>query len=703
MAVVESQSAHGSGKLVSLEGDIDTIYTQLRLLPPSQKFLVLPSLLESLDKPSGEQSFDAKTFIRDVHAAFTAQTANAQSFLESSTSTHPRIVFMNGGSVRARTTCIEKIAENITNGNAVEAETVFNEIVKDGVAGLMKQEEMSVEAHAEVDGTTNEEEKPEEREVDPSVQAMKAAETLDQETAALQAEDEAEGITQSPYDSAEQNEIVEKDEPAIEGSESHKEEASEDGQNTPTNEQAAASFTSPDGKDIVRTVASVPSRETNCQQMQGTFGNGYPSETLITTRTYYSEAPSHQADETEDGFDEDLISPGNEAIVSVAPTPGVVYGEACIVDMQSTASPEKPLMKRIKSLDEFYSRYQEPSVSPKTVKHSKSEYYLGTRPMTVSEGFPTLPRTTFVRASQTTIKRSPPSSVSRKWSRSSLAKEHLRLFVDRGTDAEEISTEEAAPEEEQVQAFEPVFALVEDLIIHFVDEKPNEIFDSVIRSYKTGSYPVFPQSAPAEEPGEREAETTPSPVSSMSNDDHIRPTSHLTAETDDVGYERRHNYDSYTSHDGYPEIKRQWPSRDKFGGADSAVQAMEPPTPTIIPPLSSEIAQKFLDFSPVNSSNAVSTQNSLRQVLNVHFQAGENGYSQYYHSVAPEMDRLWKPVFRNDETASIGNEGRTVDQIVALGCEDGVKKDFFAQVSRQIDRLGTKKDGVSRSGKLDIR
>jgi hypothetical protein len=321
------------------------------------------------------------------------------------------------------------------------------------------------------------------------------------------------------------------------------------------------------------------------------------------------------------------------------------------------------------------------------------------------------------------------------------------VFVDRGTDAEKIEVEEHIPEEEEAEPFEPVFAVVEDLVIHFVDEKPNKIFESIIRSYKTGAYPVFPPSAPAEETEERETEATPSPVSSMSNDDHIRTTSHLTAETNSVGYERLrnydpyappneyipspvssmsnddhiritshltaetggvgyerwHNYDPYAPHNGYPEIKRQWPPPDKFGRVDSVVLVAEPPTPTITPPPSSEIAQKFLDFSPMNSANAVTVQNSLRQVLNVHFQAGENGYSQYYHSVSPEMDRLWKPVFRNDEGASIGDEGRTVDQIIALGCEDGVKKDFFTQVSGQIERLGTKKDGVSRSGKLDTR
>ena len=113
---LEPQPQQQSGKLVALEGDVDTVLTQLRLLPPSQKILVLPPILESLPQDIEAQSFNARAFIRDVHASFTEWTEIARSFLQSSTTTQPRLVFMNGGSVSARATCITKICENITNG-----------------------------------------------------------------------------------------------------------------------------------------------------------------------------------------------------------------------------------------------------------------------------------------------------------------------------------------------------------------------------------------------------------------------------------------------------------------------------------------------------------------------------------------------------------------------------------------------------------
>ena len=130
-----------SGKLIALEGDADTIATQLRLLPPSQKILVLPSVLEKLSEDCDEKTFNAQTFVREVHTAFTDRTESARTFLQLSTSTQPRLVFMNGGSVAARTACISRICENVTNGDIVQAEAIYNEIVKDGVSGLMKLEE----------------------------------------------------------------------------------------------------------------------------------------------------------------------------------------------------------------------------------------------------------------------------------------------------------------------------------------------------------------------------------------------------------------------------------------------------------------------------------------------------------------------------------------------------------------------------------
>src|SRR3954466_729909 len=142
MAQVDSQMElqQHAGKLVALEGYVDAISTQLLLLPPSQKILVLPSLLETLPYPPINNPFNARAFVRHVHAKFAERTETARAFLRSSTATHPRLVLVNGGSVAARTACISNICDRLTNGNVEAAEAIFDEIVRDGVTGLMRSE-----------------------------------------------------------------------------------------------------------------------------------------------------------------------------------------------------------------------------------------------------------------------------------------------------------------------------------------------------------------------------------------------------------------------------------------------------------------------------------------------------------------------------------------------------------------------------------
>jgi hypothetical protein len=198
------------------------------------------------------------------------------------------------------------------------------------------------------------------------------------------------------------------------------------------------------------------------------------------------------------------------------------------------------------------------------------------------------------------------------------------IFVDQATDPGKIV-------ESLTEPFSQVFPITEDLIIHLIDDIPNPVLGSVIRSYKNGNYSAVP----------------PTP----------------------------------------------------------ATPGLIPASPPVYSykTIKISVAKKVVELAPISSYNAISVQNSLRQLLSTYFPSGEDKYSQYCYPVSSEAERLWKPVFRNDENASIGNEDRTVDQIIAFGCEAGVKMEFLHQISGQIERLGMKRDGVNRSGKLDIR
>lgn len=312
------------------------------------------------------------------------------------------------------------------------------------------------------------------------------------------------------------------------------------------------------------------------------------------------------------------------------------------------------------------------------------------------DDFQMLPRTTFVKASETMIRS--PSGSSRN-STSSAPGFLPKAFMDRGTDAEEIIVERSDVEE-LVKPFTSVFPLVEDLIIHFTRVSSDEVFEYVLRSYKNGSYPVLPPDLPGAE-NERSISPISIAVTNMpSLGQGLVPTSNLGAESDDAGYERPSVVDPHAAI--LPDMQRKSPQTERSSRADSAIQTMEPPTPTM-PPAEPSLVDRFVEFTPLDTANAINVQNSLRRLLSIHFPGGENGFSQHCYPASPDTDRFWKPVFRNDDTATIGSESRTVDQIIALGCEKGVKKDFFFQISGQIERFGVRRDGTNMSGKVDIR
>jgi hypothetical protein len=665
MASVEQTPLPVEGKIVALEGDIHAVATQLRLLPSSQKILILPSLQETIPAATDKRLFKPRAFIRGVHEVYSNRIETARSFLESSTSTHPRLVLMNGGSVGARTACVSSISENITNGDIPKAEAIFNEIVKDGVAGLLSQDDVEAEYVQQNDTheCTSKILEAEENEEDPTVKAMKAADSLDRETAALQ--DDAAGESEVTMLRT------------VDGT-------SED-QKTATPEFQAEDIPESTHKDDIRTTEiTVPIRQGGLQDGLSTFGGGGTS-TPFSAGTFHTAHHSHASVDDDAGYDTDMPSPSDD-IFSVPPTPRVEYGEAYVVDVQSSANQQD--VRRTRSMDELYRRAFEQAVTllPRKLHHSKSEYYLGGRPTSASgriedpraSTFIQLPRTTFMRASPTTIRTTqslylagPSSSPS-----SSASTPTARLFIDRGTDAWDGEAPEEIP-------FEPVFPAVEDLVIHCASDTPNEILSSVFQSYRKGTYPTAPDSPISDDDS----------VQSPTTEDEAVPEP--AAETTHVEQEE---FDPYSSDTTYLSPLKLGIPTSKFARNPA------PPSPArTLPPPTNMAEDKFCELPMLASTGIIGIQNSLREFLNLRFPAGENGYTQSNFPTAPEADRLWKPIFGNDNNTSVGEEGRAVDQIIALGCEDGVRKAFFNQISGQVERLGTKRDGLSRSGKLDLR
>jgi hypothetical protein len=715
------------GSLVAIEGDANIVSTQLRLLPPSSKILVLPALKDSIKISTEEQNaaFNARSFVRDVHKSFSCRIETARSFLDASTSTQPRLVFMNGGSVSARTTCITTICENVTNGDIREAEELFREIVKHGVSGLMKIDDV-VEEISPTETETESEATLEEvtRYEDPIVAAMNAAESLDHATASLQPyeneEFEDDMSDHSEYSADDQtfstpvtiSQIKSQSDFAIPSIEKSGTAALTNGVNSNLESmRPGTSSTGEDDKSVFRTggdairtsIITAPSRSASMMERRSQYillAPKSPDATDSDCSDYY-ETESIQG--SVDHVDKNSTTVMRERLSFIPLTPNKTeYLEAQIVDV-AVHDVKRNVAKRTKSLDRgsfrrsFHPQSRVDIYSPQPFLPAHGLGIKRTGDLVFASGsserfadmssFENIPRTTFRKAAQTTIKR---------LTALNLAASNTHLYVDRGTDLEDSPSETVAEEEpEEEEPFMPVFPVVEDLIIHFTNKTPNDIFDSVIRSYKNGSYPVLP-TTPSEA-----AVTDSRPSTAVDDFDHSsRPFSNITAETDDDGYHRRQELDPYNPDSYQPNGQCLWPAPRYPKDFAHTASIAGPLTPaTTPPPTLSVVAEKFHEFSPMNSMSAVGIHNSLRAALNVYFAPETTNYRQYEY--AAENDRFWKQMFRSDDTQK--GEESTVDQILALGSEDGVSKDLFQEICGQVEKLGTKKRGITRTGKVDIR
>ncbi|SZF04944.1 unnamed protein product [Blumeria hordei] len=155
MATYNVVQTFRNGKIVALEGNSDLIATQLRLLPPSPNILTLQAFQDSINKRNGNAKVEPRIFVRDVYTVLEERLDAARAFLDGKGDGNAKIVFMNGGSVRARSICIEEICQNVTNGQIGAAETIFNQIVSNHVSGLVQDENNQQESYSKANDINN--------------------------------------------------------------------------------------------------------------------------------------------------------------------------------------------------------------------------------------------------------------------------------------------------------------------------------------------------------------------------------------------------------------------------------------------------------------------------------------------------------------------------------------------------------------------
>lgn len=694
-----TNDTESSGSIVAFEGHPETISTQLRLLPTSPQILILPGVHCYLPTDDGHQHCETHDYIRKAHDALMARNETARAFLQSSTPSDKRLVFMNGGTPSAQALCIRHIMTRETRGDLVEAEAMFNFLVKEGLGALELQAKKwnekdeasekrceATKAHLypnappkiSPQGQEHEQERGSQKELsdeldeDPITRAMRAAEALDRQTANLQPSNDLD-LTLPRSRSASL--------PMYGYSDNFGDAApffvfgSRPRANSDTTFQEAAddvpvpittprfSVTHYDDQTVDHsTFAGSKDPEPSPRCVGEIYGPTFLHSPLVDT------LPTSKSD-----------------VLDVRSSGDVVFGEASLIDMR--LPPNRGPVTRVRSLDRIFPstpkyhdlciplRVAEADTESPRRPHSCMVVPDETDPSSSRLNFIDGPRTIVVRSKQPSIVSLTPVPTDRK-------RKPSCSYVDRGTDAD-VAIEKPEP-------FAPALPVTEDLVVYFRDDVSDVLLDTVVKSFKDGAYPILSNS-----PDGSEADTA--------NDQLPRTPKSQSIYKE--GETPKGTFVDVDEYDPFAYIQSTWPPPKPVESVPAPMKVERSPTleKSPVPSISIDKNEKFLEFVFSSNQTAVAIQNSLRAALSIYFPPGTSGYRQFSFSLLPELEGLWKPIFREAEPGSPRKNNRRMDQVLAVGSQKAIKKDYSLAIVGLLDKLGTKKSGMRRSGRLDFR
>ncbi|KAK8025164.1 hypothetical protein PG990_002987 [Apiospora arundinis] len=714
------------GSLVAFEGPQDLVSTQIQLLPSSSRILVIPPLQHFLAGEDVDKSPDARSYILKIHDACNARAHMAHRFLEDSSPENKRLVFMDGGTAEAQLRCIRWISQNHTNGNMARAESMFKTLARNGVAGLTgKRSEDTTcgDNHGSRD--------------DPVSQAMRAADTLDFLTASLQPSNEIDLTLTVPQVRPRSMSV-----PVLQFPNDFQEAVPfyvfgpSTGEETPQN-------TSPQKGRIPKLMSLHKS-------------NSPVRRSKSRDRSAFKERAAKWAKGSEGYAGVPPLSPGTmsmgkssqhtKASGSMPNSPSVVYGEAYMVDVRATSKEfAARSLRRGKSCDsiradskanicnfsrsfatksaEALNSYESKLPQPRNSARHRSRSTAGTdqplqrsfsgRSRSTSRKPPPLPldltnitvdngRVVYTNKSTSAL------VVNGRYADKSTKTDNN--YIDHGTwtghqhQDRRVSGGLLTPRTSEgaimaSKAFpEIILPMVEDLVIHFIDDNSTPLLDSILTGFRRGVYPVSmgsksskPLANVSEHGGSAPRQATPP----LENDPN-RPT--YQVQSDD--------YDPFASH-VYLQVKE--PEKAiirRHTEHRTSPTRIDPPTPARTPPIDEAkhpFKTTFHDFQSSSLRTAICVQNALRSVLKTYFTPDDVGYHQFTFPLLPGSGSLWEPLFGKPDINDPIKEDRHVDLILAVGAQRGVPKDFISVVCGSLDKLGVKPSGVSRSGRLDLR
>ncbi|PNY29241.1 Uncharacterized protein TCAP_00832 [Tolypocladium capitatum] len=681
------------GRIVAFEGRPDTISTQLRLLPTSAQVLILPSVRCYISAADLEQDFDARLYVRQVHDALVARSNAARAFLQGSTPTNKRLVFMNGGTPSAQALCIKAIMKHETCGSKAEAGAIFDDLIKDGLAGL--ENPVNMRRKRNTFGYTASEEGGFE---DPITRAMRAADALDRQTANLQPSSDLDLTTSTRQRSSSLPLYGYSDEfgdaaPFLVFGAPRADDRDVQVEETVKSLVAPMSPMSPLSpmSPMTPSLAIMRFHEKLRKPTHLSPANSAPAPSSPSCiGETYEPTPAQY------GVEPEAASPISD-VGSVRTSGNVVYGEASLLDMRCSAG--RGSLVRVKSLDRIYPA--SPKFRDLCIPSNSwlAEPETPTCPLMATTGekdaaFTRLnnverTRSVVVRSRLPVVEVAPVPQGKKKNKKRAKAK---TTYVDRGTDAGADPYGKAP--------FQPVFSCTEDLLLYLKEGTPDGVLESMVNAFKDGRYPLLSHSPTASEPDNAAPSLPGTPNSKASGaegnaasaSEEVLTVVPMSANVDD--------YDPFA----YTQPTLQPPG--KSSQVAPKVTNVRPPTParSSAPSVAMvENEHKFHEFTIAPNQAAVAVQNSLRSILGEYFPPDTQGYHQFQFSLLPELDGLWKPIFR--ATVPDGPQGcdGNVNQILAIGSQKGIKKEYSLAITGRLEKLGSKSSGLGRADRLDFR
>ena len=698
------RSPTGRGKIVALEGPSEIVAAQLRLLPVSSQIMILPNLQQYLS--GREAPSTTKQLIYRVHMAAQRRHAAATSFLEESTPDKKRVVFLEGGTVSARVLCISTISYNVTDGDLENAEAIYDELTKGGVAGLVGDEE-AIRANSMLLGGGKGEREQKlwggdlvagemEDTYDPVLRAMRAADVLDQMTEGLQSPSNDVDLSACWFNnsrtwSRKSLKLPPKD--------------------------FAGHVRSPRLPDVTTEAhhsithhqrSLLTSFEYLLARRMGrpaTLSQDQLETRIPTSPLSWDDQEGDVSDTTPLGITDpsrattpDYVTP-SEQLSAEIPAPlawskpkerkrsiSFDLGSSRSEDHAKPTAPEAPQRRRPPMLSLITSNQVIRKGSVRSLDNVTVEEVASTKGDSASECI-AIPISSLVKALRT-------SSVLEGLESSRDAK--LRdEYIDRATDTTDLDAARTSEAElTRKRPFQEVLPVLEDLVIQLVGDTPDATLERVFQGLRGGAQGKNAQCL--EPAATRSCSSNPSTPANLSTGSGLcrGSDSETTRPLLDDPVAADITYNSVMLHgaqSGFP--------RGKAGHGRLPTPPYDLYSPAQFGP---EPDQRFQTLS-VGRQTETSVQNTLRLILSSYIPSEVWTQHPSHASNTSKAGTPWKPVLWKPEAREKLRSCKELDMILAIGADRSVKKSYTSAVVSQIEKLGLDAAGGSRSGRLDLR